>query len=84
MHDIYSGLLWLTLTFFTREQIESLGGAAQLLPVASCVHIAYYYENEVRCEYLGDDVLSIGSCLFIWLGLASGFEAAVSHRPPAV
>lgn len=23
-------------------------GAAQLLPMASCVHVAYYYENEVR------------------------------------
>lgn len=83
VHDIYSGLLWLTLTSFTREQIESLGeqhSSFPWLPVYM-LHIIMRMKSD---EYLGDDVLSIGSCLFIWLGLASGFEAAVRHRPPAV
>lgn len=36
--------------------------------------VAYCCGNEVRHEYLDADVLSFGSCLIIWLGLASGLR----------
>lgn len=63
-----------TVSKVTWESRPAPLGVAKLLPMAFCGHVAYCGGNEVRSEYLLADVFSIGSCLLIWLGLASGLR----------
>lgn len=67
-------IVMMTLRGYMRQQIRSRGGCLAPSHAFLCICFVYCCGNEVRCEYLDDDILSLGSCLLIWLGLASGLR----------